>query len=752
MADNLLDKASILLTPTAYDNGSMLSIKPENGDGDFQFQRNSAATRVNAQGLVENVQIISPELVSNGNFSEIGTEEVLNGNFSQEGSELITNGDFATDSDWTINDWNISGGTLNGSASTGIVFQNNIGVVVGKTYKVVLEISNYTSGLIRFKVGGASYQNIASEDGVQEFYFVASTTANNILFSVQSAYTGSIDNVSVKEVGQNWTLGSGASVGENKLNVDASAFDFFATQTALTNGLTYKVTLDAEVTTGDILLYTGTQFATINSSDSYTFYTTSDSAQIRFRSGGSGFDGSITNISVKEVGQDWVLGSGVSIADSKLTKSDPSVGNTSANQVGVFTIGKTYKYTLAVSGNITASDKVVVFATDFTSAGTYEGYYTAPVTSLVFSLRGSTNVYSIDSISVKEITDDTNIPRINYTDGCGSWLLEPQSTNLVTYSEDFSNNSWTKSSVTLTSGFAAPDGTNNAYKLVEGTNNGSHQIYSSFISGSAGNNYTTSFFVKAAQRTWCRIMTYGGTTVFFDLANGVVGAESNASGKIESLSNGWYKVSSTYVSQSNERAYLHIAESNNTTSYQGNGTSGIYVFGAQVEAQSQATSYVPTSGATNTRLQDIADNSGNSSLINSTEGVLYAEFSATQEGYLSLNDGSSTNRIFLGFAPLSVYTQIRVGGNVSADMITSAYPSNTILKAAIKYKANDFALWVNGVEVNTDNSGATFPSGVLNNLSFNVGGGSSPFYGNTKAIAVYKEALTDAELQSLTTQ
>ena len=70
-----------------------ISLK-EDLTGDFTFSRNSAATRVNAQGLVENVQIISPELVSNGNFSQIGTEEVLNGNFSQEGSELVTNGDF----------------------------------------------------------------------------------------------------------------------------------------------------------------------------------------------------------------------------------------------------------------------------------------------------------------------------------------------------------------------------------------------------------------------------------------------------------------------------------------------------------------------------------------------------------------------------------------------------------------------------------------------------------------------------------
>ena len=65
-----------------WDNVSVV----EDLSGDFKLERNSAATRVNAQGLVENVQIISPELVSNGNFSQIGTEEVLNGNFSQEGS------------------------------------------------------------------------------------------------------------------------------------------------------------------------------------------------------------------------------------------------------------------------------------------------------------------------------------------------------------------------------------------------------------------------------------------------------------------------------------------------------------------------------------------------------------------------------------------------------------------------------------------------------------------------------------------
>ena len=70
------------------------------------------------------------------------------------------------------------------------------------------------------------------------------------------------------------------------------------------------------------------------------------------------------------------------------------------------------------------------------------------------------------------------------------------------------------------------------------------------------------------------------------------------------------------------------------------------------------------------------------------------------------------------------------------------------IKVGFKYKANDFALWVNGVEVDTDTNGIT-PIG-LNNLAFNDGT-SNNFFGKVKALAVYKEALTDAELQSLTT-
>ena len=92
---NLLDQASIVLTATASDNGKVLCVKPSDGSGDFDFSRNSGATRVNAQGLVEDVQILSSNLVQNGDFSEEGVQEDSTGSFSQEGSVLITNGDFA---------------------------------------------------------------------------------------------------------------------------------------------------------------------------------------------------------------------------------------------------------------------------------------------------------------------------------------------------------------------------------------------------------------------------------------------------------------------------------------------------------------------------------------------------------------------------------------------------------------------------------------------------------------------------------
>ena len=214
---NLLEKASIILTPTAYDDGKVLAIKPSEAPyGDFDFTRNSSATRVNAQGLVEDVQILSSNLVQNGDFSQIGSEEVTNGNFSQESSELILNGDFATDSDWQLTQATISNGkatfvTTDGSFS-GI--RQNV-FTIGKTYLISLEVSNLIGTAQVNTNGGTSIGLDITSNGIKSFYMVAENTDIEIKrkFGITNV-SASIDNVSVKEVGQDWSLASGWSIGD----------------------------------------------------------------------------------------------------------------------------------------------------------------------------------------------------------------------------------------------------------------------------------------------------------------------------------------------------------------------------------------------------------------------------------------------------------------------------------------------------------------------------------------------------------
>jgi len=177
----------------------------------------------------------------------------------------------------------------------------------------------------------------------------------------------------------------------------------------------------------------------------------------------------------------------------------------------------------------------------------------------------------------------------------------------------------------------------------------------------------------------------------------------------------------------------------------------------QIEAQSYATSYIPTAGTTVTRDAETCTDAGTSADFNSTEGVLYAEIAALDADsiyrYISLSDGTADNsvRVYLNSNGTQLSAQLRVGD--VAQCVFDYTVSNVLEfnKIAFKYKENDFALWIDGVERDTDTSGSTFSADTLNELSFDREAGSSPFYGKTKAIKVYKEALSDPELATLTT-
>ena len=364
--------------------------------------------------------------------------------------------------------------------------------------------------------------------------------------------------------------------------------------------------------------------------------------------------------------------------------------------------------------------------------------------------RGTDATYvNRNGLLVNETGDDT--PRIDFTDNTdGHLLLEPQSTNLINYSEDFSE--WTPTNATTTQNVVtSPDGTVNANKIIATSTTGQQRI--NFTSSNASGSTTFSFFAKAAEYNscWARI---GLDNAYFDLENGLSQAASGTTSSIEDFGNGWYRCIMTKASSSaNEVCRINITTSYlDTDDFLGDDTSGIYLYGGQHEQLSHATSYIPTNGGQVTRDGETCTGAGEAADFNSEEGILYAEIAAlANDGnarYLGLNDGSSNNRVVILYYVAA--NAIRAIVEASDVKVLDEYYIVTDVtdfhKVAVKYKANDFALWVDGEERETSSSGSA-PIG-LNKLDFTLS--SNNFYGKCKAIRVYKEALSDTDLENLT--
>ena len=177
------------------------------------------------------------------------------------------------------------------------------------------------------------------------------------------------------------------------------------------------------------------------------------------------------------------------------------------------------------------------------------------------------------------------------------------------------------------------------------------------------------------------------------------------------------------------------------------------------EQNSYATSYIPTEGSTVTRNQDVCNNGGSLASINSTEGVIYWEGAKLQEAsgtqVLGLSDGSGANRI--GFQTSPNVNQIRFVVDAGGNQASKFFVLDDITdfnKYALKWKQDDFSFWVNGIKIGTDTSGNVPPLNALNTLDFYYGTGNGTgiynFTAKTKALAVWKEALSDEELIALT--
>jgi len=352
-------------------------------------------------------------------------------------------------------------------------------------------------------------------------------------------------------------------------------------------------------------------------------------------------------------------------------------------------------------------------------------------------------------------------PRIDFTDNTsGHLLLEPSRSNYLTYSNDISGYSNFGSTDSANSAIS-PDGSQNA-SLVQG--DGSQiQVFlaSQFITLPSAGFYTISMFAKKGNNNFAQLSVDAftgatNTTAYFDLENGTT-PTSGAS--IENYGNGWYKCSTVVTIDSgdlNGRIAFRVVPSSSSFLFSSTSAASgknVYVYGFQMEAGSYATSYIPTEGSSVMRVAEAANGAGNSTVFNDSEGVLFAEVAALANDsttrVITINDTSNqlTERVQLFILGTSMYGRVTDGGVTQGQVIgTPTLTDNN--KIAFKYKANDFALWINGVEVDTSNSGST-PSG-LDTIRFDAGTGGSDFYGRIKDLRVYNTALSDSELQALT--
>ena len=201
-------------------------------------------------------------------------------------------------------------------------------------------------------------------------------------------------------------------------------------------------------------------------------------------------------------------------------------------------------------------------------------------------------------------------PRINFRRGTPGAYYDGKTyakaeENLIEYSEDFANAYWSKSNASIISDdIDAPDGTvSSADKIVENTATSTHQI-SAGGAGTLGKTYTLSYFVKTAERTSCRISFWGEGSAVFNVSTGSVIKNEFLSASIESVGNDWYRVAATVIkTNSNEDVFIGPALDDGDLSYAGDGSSGLYIWGAQIEQREDVTAYTPTDGAPVTKYQ-----------------------------------------------------------------------------------------------------------------------------------------------------
>lgn len=333
--------------------------------------------------------------------------------------------------------------------------------------------------------------------------------------------------------------------------------------------------------------------------------------------------------------------------------------------------------------------------------------------------RASTGTY-VGSTGVIN-TAAVDVPRFDYdpiTLALKGLLIEKASTNLVLFSDQINNVTWVKAGGTVTTdATTAPDGTVSAELLVEDTSTGGHSVTQSIVGLPDSTVYTVSAYVKPNSRNWIAVSFADkanvNNRVWYNITTGTQGTTNGTVTAFSAVAagNGWYRISvsaSTGTGVSVPALRFSLGSADNTASYTGNGTSGAFIWGTQVELGAFSTSYIPTTATSVARSTDLPVINGTnfSSWFNATAGTMVVE-GLTPAGLATspvtggaFSNGSLTNNnVMTMYATASTFAAtIKVGGVAAGTDPTVSVTAATgsLYKHALAYTATSAVVAANG--------------------------------------------------------
>jgi hypothetical protein len=353
--------------------------------------------------------------------------------------------------------------------------------------------------------------------------------------------------------------------------------------------------------------------------------------------------------------------------------------------------------------------------------------------------------------------------------------VEESRSNIYLQSEAFNTSPNTTGNATITANTTtSPDGLVNADKLVENASTGNKEVYQPLGTITSGTYYTVSVFAKAAERNIFRFamdtVRFGSdTNAYFNLSSGTVTTTTGGvtSASIIPYPNGWYRCTATFLptSTGSSAVYITLIQSGTTSNYTGDGTSGVYLWGAQVEAGAFPTSYIPTVASTVTRSADNASMTGTnfSSWYNQSEGTIVTN--TKFDGAPITGSINRTVSYIRGSAPSipstwqlwweSFNTIATLNYNGSSYDATIIQSGTTVsqgqrVKFASALKTNDFAQSQNGGTIQTDTSVTLSSNYIAMDIGSTIPYSSNYLNGTISQLSYYPKRLTNSQLQNLT--